>query len=388
VGLGSIGQEVVKRARAFEMRVLAHDPYVTSKLAQDCGVELVPLARLYAESDYITLHVASTPETQGMLSREAFQAMKPGVRVVNCARGELVDEAALVEALASGKLAGAAVDVYSTEPPPAGFPLFLAEGVVATPHIGGSTEEAQEIVGVRIAEQVVEYLKSGVAINAVNMPAVSREQYRVLKPYVMLAERLGHFAAQLAAGNPGTVRLVYFGRLADGNTNLLRNAGLAGVLTRSTSHRANLVNAMQIAESRGWNVAERHEKRSGHADTIRIEVDTDTGITSAEGAVVFDKPRLLQIDGIQCEATLGGYITFMKNQDVPGVIGHVGSVLGRNRINIANFSLGRRDAPLKPGEPLEAIALVTTDEIVPEPVLAQLKENPAVRFARSVEFRE
>ena len=388
VGLGSIGQEVVKRARAFEMHVLAHDPYVTSKLAQDCGAELVPLAKLYAESDYITLHVASTPETQGMLSREAFQAMKPGVRVVNCARGELVDEAALVDALASGKVAGAAVDVYSSEPPPAGFSLFQAEGVVATPHIGGSTEEAQEIVGVRIAEQVVEYLKSGVAVNAVNMPAVSREQYRVLKPYVTLAERLGHFAAQVASGNPGTVRLVYFGRLADGNTNLLRNAGLAGVLTRSTSNRANLVNAMQIAESRGWNVAERHEKRSGHGDTIRIEVETDTGITSAEGAVVFDKPRLLQIDGIQCEATLGGYITFMKNQDVPGVIGHVGSVLGRNRINIANFSLGRRDAPLKPGEPLEAIALVTTDETVPEPVLAQLRENPAVRFARSVEFRE
>jgi len=388
VGLGSIGQEVVKRARAFEMRVLAHDPYVTSKLAQDCGADLVPLGKLYAESDYITLHVASTTETQGMLSREAFQAMKPGVRVVNCARGELVDEAALVEALASGKVAGAAVDVYSSEPPPAGFPLFQAEGVVATPHIGGSTEEAQEIVGVRIAEQVVEYLKSGVAINAVNMPAVSREQYRILRPYVTLAERLGHFAAQVAAGNPGTVRLVYFGRLADGNTNLLRNAGLAGVLTRSTSNRANLVNAMQIAESRGWNVAERHEKRSGHADTVRIEVETDTGITSAEGAVVFDRPRLLQIDGIQCEATLGGYITFMKNQDVPGVIGHVGSVLGRNRINIANFSLGRRDAPLKPGEPLEAIALVTTDEVVPEPVLAQLRENPAVRFARSVEFRE
>jgi D-3-phosphoglycerate dehydrogenase len=310
------------------------------------------------------------------------------VRVVNCARGELLDEAALVEALASGKVAGAAVDVYATEPPPAGFPLFQAEGVVATPHIGGSTEEAQEIVGVRIAEQVVEYLKTGVAINAVNMPAVSREQYRLLKPFVTLAERLGHFAAQVAAGNPGTVRLVYFGRLADGNTNLLRNAGLAGVLTRSTTRRANLVNAMQIAESRGWNVAERHEKRSGHADTIRIELETDTGITSAEGAVVFERPRLLQIDGIQCEATLSGFLTLMKNQDVPGVIGHVGTVLGRNRINIANFSLGRRDAPLKAGEPLEAIALVTTDEPVSEAVLAQLRENPAVRFARSVEFRD
>jgi D-3-phosphoglycerate dehydrogenase / 2-oxoglutarate reductase len=387
VGLGSIGREVVKRALAFEMRVLAHDPYVTSKLAHDYGVELVDLARLYGESDYISLHLAATQETQGMLSHDAFQAMKPGVRIVNCARGELVDEAALAEALASGKLAGAALDVYSIEPPPPGFPLFQSEGVVATPHIGGSTEEAQEIVGVRIAEQVIEYLKTGVAINAVNMPAVSRDQYRALKSYLNLAERLGNFAAQVAMGNPGTVRLVYSGKLADSNTSLLRNAGLAGVLTRSTEYRVNLVNAMQIAESRGWNIAERHEMR-GHTESIRIELETDTGITSAEGAVVFDKPRLLQIDGIQCEATLTGFLTLMKNLDVPGVIGHVGSVLGRNRINIANFSLGRRDAPFKPDEPLEAIALVTTDEVVPEPVLAQLRENPAVRFARAVEFRE
>jgi D-3-phosphoglycerate dehydrogenase / 2-oxoglutarate reductase len=388
VGLGSVGREVVKRARAFEMRILAHDPYVTSKLAQDAGVELADLPRLYAESDYISLHVAATPETQDILSRDAFRQMKDGVRIVNCARGELVDEAALQEALASGKVAGAALDVFSTEPPPAGYPLWTVEGMVATPHIGGSTEEAQEIVGVRIAEQVVEYLKSGVAINAVNMPAMTREQYRVLGPYVTLAERLGTFAAHIASGNPGTVRMVYFGKLADSNTNLLRSAGLVGALSRSTSQRANLVNAMQIAESRGWNVAERHEQRSSHSDTIRLELETDHGITSVEGAVVFDKPRLIQVDGIQCEAALSGSLTFMKNQDVPGVIGYVGSVLGRNRVNIANFSLGRRDAPLKPGEPLEAVALVTTDEIVPEAVLAQLRENPAVKFARTVEFRE
>src|SRR6266478_4963038 len=195
VGLGSIGREVVKRARAFEMRVVAHDPYVTSTIAHDLGVELLPLPKLYAASDYITLHVAATPQTQGMLSREAFAQMKDGVRVVNCARGELVDEAALAEALASGKVAGASLDVFNVEPPPAGFALFGADGVLATPHIGGSTEEAQEIVGVRIAEQVVEYLKSGVAINAVNMPALSPEQYRTLGPYISLAERLGNFAA-------------------------------------------------------------------------------------------------------------------------------------------------------------------------------------------------
>ena len=231
VGLGSIGREVVKRARAFEMRVVAHDPYVTSKIAEDLGVGVGgPCPRSTPQSDYITLHVAATPETTGMLSREAFAAMKPGVRIVNCARGELVDEAALAEAIASGKVAGAALDVFATEPVPAGYPLFASEAVLATPHIGGSTEEAQEIVGVRIAEQVVEYLKNGVAINAVNMPALSPEQYRALSPYMALAERLGNFAAYIASGNPRIVRLTYFGRIADGNTNLLRNAGLAGAL--------------------------------------------------------------------------------------------------------------------------------------------------------------
>src|SRR6266446_7026772 len=197
VGLGSIGREVVRRARAFEMRILAHDPYVTSQIARDLNVELVTLPQLYAHSDYITLHVSLTPETEGLLSGAAFAQMKTGVRVVNCARGELVDDAALREAIESGKVAGAALDVFTTEPPPAGYPLFALDPVIATPHIGGATEEAQEIVGVRIAEQIVEYLKNGVAINAVNMPAISPEQYRALAPFVTLADHLGNFAAHV-----------------------------------------------------------------------------------------------------------------------------------------------------------------------------------------------
>lgn len=384
VGLGSIGREVVKRARAFAMRVVAHDPYVTTAIADDLAVELLDLPALYAQSDYLSLHVAATPETQGMLSRAAFAQMKDGVRIVNCARGELVDDAALAEAIASGKVAGAALDVFSVEPPPAGYPLFAAENVLATPHIGGSTEEAQEIVGVRIAEQVVEYLKSGVAINAVNMPAMTPEQYRTLGPFVALAERLGNFAAHIASGNPHTVRLHYFGKIADANTNLLRNAGLAGVLSRSTSRRANLVNALGLAEERGWEVVERHDKRSVHTDSIRLEVETDSGLTSVEGAVILEKPRLLQVDGIYCEAALSGFLIFMKNQDVPGVIGHVGTVLGKNNINIANFSLGRYEGSAGVAE---AVALVSTDGLVPESVLAQLRSHYAVKFARSVEFR-
>jgi D-3-phosphoglycerate dehydrogenase len=385
VGLGSIGREVVKRARAFEMRIVAHDPYVTSQIAQDLGIELVSLDDLYAASDYITLHVSLTPETEHMLSREAFAKMKTGVRIVNIARGELIDDEALREAIASGKVAGAALDVFSIEPPPPGYPLFALDPVIATPHIGGSTEEAQEIVGVRIAEQIVEYLQNGVAINAVNMPALSPEQYRALGPFITVAERLGVFAADIASGNPKAVRLTYFGRIADTNTHLLRNAGVAGVLKRSLGQRANLVNAMQIASQRGWNVGEHHDRRSVHTDSVRIELETDSGVTVVEGAVLLDKPRLLQVDGIYCEATLAGHLVFMKNQDVPGVIGHVGTVLGKNQINIANFSLGRRDEPTRPGEPLEAVAVVSTDVSVPEKVLAQLRENPAVKLAKSVE---
>lgn len=387
LGLGSIGREVVKRARAFQMRVVAHDPYVTTAIAKDLGVELLDLPALYGQCDYITLHVALTPETERILSREAFAQMKNGVRVVNCARGELVDDEALREAIESGKVAGAALDVFPVEPPPAGYALFTGDAVVATPHIGGSTEEAQEIVGVRIAEQVVEYLNSGVAVNAVNMPSLTPEQYRSVEPYISLMERLGKFAAHLAAGNPKTVRFSYFGRVGDGNTHLLRNAGLAGLLSRSTAaRRANVISAMQMAAERGWNVVEQHENRAGHTDSIRMDVESEAGVTSVEGAVLLGKARLLQVNGIYCEQPLYGCLLFMNNQDVPGVIGYVGTVLGCHKINIANFSLGRREHPATGEEQREAIAVVTTDGLVPEPVLAQLREHPAVRLARAMEL--
>jgi D-3-phosphoglycerate dehydrogenase / 2-oxoglutarate reductase len=306
--------------------------------------------------------------------------MKQGVRVVNCARGELIDEGALKEAIESGKVAGAALDVFGKEPTDATYSLFAFENMIATPHIGGSTEEAQEIVGVRIAEQMVEYLVNGVAINSVNMPALSPDQYKAAAPYIDLAERLGNFAAHLVTGNPTTIRLTYSGRIADMNTSLLRNAGLAGVLNRSSATKANVVNAMSIVTERGWNVAEVHDKRSGHSDTVRLEIESDASLTTVEGAVVLGKPRLMHVDGIYCEAPLAGPLVCMKNLDVPGVIGHVGTVLGSNRINIANFSLGRRDS----GEPLEAIAVVSTDTLVPQEVLDQLMSNPAVKIARSV----
>ncbi|HYA16937.1 MAG TPA: ACT domain-containing protein, partial [Bryobacteraceae bacterium] len=229
----------------------------------------------------------------------------------------------------------------------------------------------------------VEYLQNGVAINAVNMPSLSPEQYKAAAPFIDLAERLGRFAAYLATGNPTTVRLTYFGRIADMNTSLLRNAGLAGVLNRSTAvSRANVVNAMQLAADRGWNVAEVHDKRAGQGDSIRLEFETDSSVTTVEGTVILGKPRLMHVDGIYIEAPLAGPLVFLKNLDVPGVIGHVGNVLGSNRINIANFSLGRRDS----GEPVEAIAVISTDSVVPQDVLEQLLSNPAIKLARSVQI--
>ena len=314
-----------------------------------------------------------------MLSTEAFAKMKTGVRVVNCARGELIDEAALLEAMNSGKVAGAALDVFEKEPP-TGHPLLEAESLVATPHIGGSTEEAQEIVGVRIAEQISDYLKSGIALNAVNMPALTQEQYRVLGPYISLAERLGTFAAHISKGNPKAVHVTYFGKIAEQNTHMVRNAGIAGVLSRSLSQRANAINAMQFAADRGLTVAETHDHRSGHIDTVRLELETNLGTTTVEGAVVLDKARLIQVDGIYCEAPLEGHITFLKNQDVPGVIGYVGSVFGKSGVNIATFSLGRKQAAS------EAISIIVTDERVPETLLNELLENKALTQARSVEF--
>ena len=386
IGFGSIGREVVKRASVFEMKIFAYDPYVSTQTAADLGVELVDLNTLYAKSDYISVHMALTPETDKMLSTAAFAKMKDGVRVINVARGELIDGAALNEAMTSGKVAGAGLDVFQKEPPPAGDPLLSQENLVATPHIGGSTEEAQEIVGVRICEQVIEYLTTGVAINAVNMPALSPDQYKSLGPYVDLAERLGNFAAHVSTGNPNAVRLTYFGKIAESNTNLIRNAGVAGVLNRSLSRKANLVNALPLAKDRGWNIVEKHEKRASHVDSIRLELETDSGTTTVEGAVVLDKPRLVQVDGIYCEAPLAGHLTFLKNEDVPGVIGHVGNVLGRNGINIANFSLGRQDVPVQPDTTLEAVSVIETDDTVPDTVLVELLKNQAIRMARSVEF--
>jgi D-3-phosphoglycerate dehydrogenase len=384
VGLGSIGREVVKRAKPFDMTIVGHDPYVSPQTAGALGIELLSLEELYKRSDYITLHVAFTPETERMLNAKAFAQMKPGARIVNCARGELVNEKDLETALASGQIAGAALDVFEKEPP-GEHPLFAQENLLATPHIAGSTEEAQEIVGIRIVEQMIDYLRNGVALAAVNMPALTAEQYRALGPFANLAERLGLFLSHIALGNIHTIRFVYEGRIGENNTQLLRNAGLAGVISRSLEYRANVVNAMQIATQRGFRVVEQREPGDGSMSTVRIVLETDQGSFSAVGAVVMDKPRLLQVEDISCEATLDGNLMYSRNLDVPGVIGFLGTVLGKNGVNIASFALGRQDASQrKADQPLMALSIVETDQPVSEDVIRQLFENPAVKVVRPV----
>ena len=384
VGLGSIGREVVKRAKPFEMTIVGHDPYVSPQTSSALGIELLSLEELYKRSDYITLHVAFTPETEHMLNAKAFAQMKPGVRVVNCARGELVHERDLEAALTSGQIAGAALDVFEKEPPGESA-LFAHEALLATPHIAGSTEEAQEIVGIRIVEQMIDYLNNGVALAAVNMPAMTAEQYRTLGPYADLAERLGLFLSHIAQGNVHTIRFTYDGRIAESNTQLLRNAGLAGVISRSMEYRANVVNAMQIASQRGFRVVEERESGGSGMNTIRMELDTDQGSFSAIGAMVLDKPRLLQVEGIACEATLDGYLMYSRNEDVPGVIGYLGTVLGKNGINIASFALGRPDdSQRKSNLPLMALSIVETDQAVSDEVIKQLLQNRAVKVVRPV----
>ncbi|MCB1022451.1 MAG: phosphoglycerate dehydrogenase [Acidobacteria bacterium] len=376
VGLGNIGQQVARRARPFGMKIVAYDPFVSADLAKDRGIEMVTLDELYAQADYISLHVALTDETRGMINSDTIARMKDGVRIVNCARGELVNSSDLDKALESGKVAGAALDVFETEPP-GESPLFRHANVIATPHIGGSTEEAQENVGIKIAQQVRDYLIDGVVLNAVNMPSVSAEQYAELAPYLTLAERLGKFVAQISNGRLVRIKLTYAGDFSDVNAGLIRNAALAGVLNRFLEQKANLINANGIAKERGIGVSEVRRGRARFSDSIGVLLETEERSYEAEGAVFPDgSARLLSVDGIYVEAPLEGHMLMVKNQDVPGVIGKVGTILGDNGINISDFALGRGES--------EAIAAVKVDSEIPKKAIDELEAMHAVRVARAV----
>ncbi|MGA8763652.1 MAG: phosphoglycerate dehydrogenase [Candidatus Sulfotelmatobacter sp.] len=386
VGLGRVGLEVARRARAFDMALIAHDPFVSVAVAKDQGIAIVELDRLYATSDYITLHVGLTPQTAGMINRASIAKMKKGVRLVNCARGELVNEADLIEALKQGQVSAAALDVFNEEPLKKS-PLQTTENVVLTPHIAGSTQEAQEAVGVQIAQQVREYLKHGVIQNAVNVPSVSAEEYGEMQPYIVLAERMGSFLAQVSEGTLEEISLRYSGHIAEWKTDLVRNGAVKGILNQALEEKANLVNAAAIAESRGLRVYEAHKPKAsagGSGSVLSIYLKTSAEEHRVKGAVLHGRaPRLLHVDGIDVEAPLERNLIYVRNRDVPGVIGRVGTILGKEKINIANFSLGRRSA--EPGsDSREAIAVVHVDGRVSEDVLKKLKKVPAVQQAKAV----
>ncbi len=394
VGLGRVGSEVARRARALEMRVLAHDPYISENVAREADVQMVSLPDLLARSDFISLHAALSPATEKLINAESLAKMKPGARLINTARGELVDEAALAAVLCSGHLAGVAMDVFATEPP-RGSPLLGLPNVIATPHVAGSTEEAQEEVGTLIAQQVRDFLAEGILRNAVNLPTLSAEQYRRMRPYLELAGRLGSLVAQVAAGRVGMhgcVRISYAGEPAELGTHVLRNAVLAGMLNTVLDEKVNLVNAATMAAARGL-VVEEHTRRREHgfpdtlevavappASAARIESENPRGF-AVEGTVLHGtSPRILTIDGIEVEAPLEGTLLFLRNRDVPGVIGQVGTILGSRGINIATFALGRRE----PVHGAEAVALVRLDGDVPDSIVLPIRGIAAMTEVRLV----
>src|SRR5437763_2422209 len=387
IGLGRIGSEVAVRAQAFDLRVLAYDPFISEAAAQEMSVELVPLEQLLAESDYVSLHTALSPATQNLVSAANIQKMKKGARLINTARGELVDESALAEALKCGKLAGAALDVFSEEPPK-NSPLVGLPNVIATPHVAGSTAEAQEEGGTQVAVQIKDYLADGIIRNAVNLPALSADQYRRVRPYLELAERLGSLISQAAPSRPARIRIRYAGEVAEVGTHLLRSAVLAGVLNAVLDEKVNVVNAPAAAAARGLSVEEETRRRErGFQNTLEVSALPDRsgsacGFT-AEGTVMLDgSPRLLALEGIPLEAQLEGTILYLRNRDEPGVIGNVGTTLGKLGVNIATFALGRKAVR---GE--EAAALVRVDGPVPGSILDPIRAIPAITEAKLLRLK-
>ena len=383
VGLGRVGTEVARRARGLEMKVLAYDPFVTPAAAREVEVELLALDDVLRQSDVVSLHTSLSGSTEKMIDAAAIAKMKKGARLINCARGELIDEAALAEALKSGQLAGAAVDTFAVEPPK-NSPLVGLPNLIATPHIAGSTAEAQEEVGTAIALQVRDYLADGIIRNAVNMPALSPDQYQRLRPYLELGERLGAFVAQAAPSRSfSRIRVRYAGEPGELGSHMIRSAVLVGVLNAVLDEKVNLVNAAAEAAARGMQVEETTRRRErGFPNTIEVGCVQDGGREFAlEGTVGQDgSPRIVSLDGMGLEAPLEGTMLLSRNVDVPGVIGRIGTELGTLGVNIATFALGRR----APGGGGEALALVGLDGNVDAAVVQHIRALPSVTDVRLV----
>ena len=388
LGLGRIGLEVARRARNFGMELLGHDPFVSASIARENAIRLVSAEELFELSDYITLHVGLTPQTEGIVNAASLATMKKGVRIVNCARGELIVESALAAAIASGHVAGAALDVFHKEPLKESA-YHALENAILTPHIAGSTDEAQEAIGIQLAEQVKAYLKLGVVQNAVNLPSLSHEEYEEVAPYIEMAERLGKFVAHSATGNLESIHLSYSGRLAEGKTELIRNAALCGVLADSAD--VNRINAAAVAQERGLRLQEDKKPvaTGGAGNVLKMTLHFSGGDATASATVLHgNSPRLITFDGIDIEAPLTGMLLCIRNKDVPGVIGRIGTILGDYKINIANFALGRstRGGRVPQGEALAVIQIDAPDAKSESAAMDALRTINAITSVRLVEL--
>ncbi len=382
IGLGRVGSIVARLAGNLDMNVIAYDPFISADAAEKRGVKLVSLDDLFAQADYVTLHVPKTSETAGLIGAEEIAKMRRGVRIVNCARGGLVDEAALAEALDSGQVAGVALDVYEVEPPGEESLLVGRDDVICTPHLGASTEEAQENVAISVAEQVVSYLTKGSVKNAVNFPALSAEDLDRIGPYLDLTERLGSFLAQLTGRGPKRLEVIYGGPL-DNPMGPLAAAALKGLLGHFLSGaRVNLVNGPILAKERGIEVvATLRSEMPVYTNLIELKVLTDEGERSVAGTFIHEgEPRIVRIDQFSVDAIPEGYMLVFTNDDRPGMIGLIGTLLGRHKINIAGMQLGRT----KKND--MAVAVLTVDDPIPEEVMEEVRAIPNIFDANLVKL--
>ncbi|MCX7565827.1 phosphoglycerate dehydrogenase [Sulfitobacter sp. F26169L] len=380
IGAGNIGGIVCDRARGLKMKVIAFDPFLGEEKAAKMGVERVELDELLKRSDFITLHVPFTEQTNNILSRENLEKTKKGVRIINCARGGLVDEEALADLLKSGHVAGAAFDVFKEEPAKEN-PLFNLPNVVCTPHLGAATSEAQENVALQVAEQMSDYLLTGAVSNALNMPSVTAEEAQVMGPWLKLSGHLGSFIGQLTDEPIKAINILYDGVVSDMNIDALNCGVIAGIMKRANPD-VNMVSAPVVAKEKGIQISTTNQDKSGVFDGyIKVTVVTEKRERSIAGTVFSDgKPRFIQIKGITIDAEVGAHMVYTTNEDVPGIIGTLGNTMGENGVNIANFTLGRSAAKG------EAIALLYVDEPVPATVVKKLHDTGMFNQIKVLEF--
>ena len=381
IGAGNIGSIVADRAKGLKMKVVAFDPYLSAERAADMGVEKVELNDLLARADFITLHTPLTNDTRNILSADAIAKMKKGARIINCARGGLVDEVALRAAIDSGHIAGAAFDVFTEEPAKSNV-LFGSDHVIATPHLGASTEEAQENVALQVAEQISDYLLTGAIVNALNMPSISADEAQKVRPWITLSEKLGAFVGQLTETSLQSIEIIYEGTASELNQRALTQAALMGVL-KPTLTEVNMVNAPIVARERGIKVSEtRRPQQGAYEGYMKITATLADGSTRRVAGTVFSdgRPRLIQVKDINLDAEFAPHMLYVINEDKPGFIGKLGTILGDAKVNIASFALGRS----APGA--DAIALVEVDGAVPDTVLAEIRKLPVVKLAKALAF--